>query len=105
MEIKETNEYVSVKSLVGPLLAIILGMFMVSLDGSVLNVAMPGIVKYFGSTLSTMQWTITGYALALAAVIPLAGWITDRFGAKRILIFCHSHNDRFFNFKNYLSFN
>lgn len=86
MEIKETTEHVSVKSLAGPLLAIILGMFMVSLDGSVLNVAMPGIVKYFGSTLSTMQWTITGYALALAAVIPLAGWITDRFGAKRIFI-------------------
>ncbi|AGK98527.1 MDR family MFS transporter [Clostridium pasteurianum] len=83
---KKTNEDVAAKSLAGPLLAIILGMFMVSLDGSVLNVAMPGMVKYFGSNLSTMQWTITGYALALAAIIPLVGWVTDRFGAKSIFI-------------------
>ena len=33
-----------------------------------------------------MQSSITGYTLALAAVIPLAGWITDRFGAKRIFL-------------------
>ena len=33
-----------------------------------------------------MQWTITGYALAQAAVIPLAGWLSDRFGAKRIFL-------------------
>ena len=80
------NKAVSKKSLVGPVVAIILGMFMVSLDGSVLNVAIPGIVKYFGSNLSTIQWSITAYALALAAVIPLAGWMSDRFGAKRIFI-------------------
>lgn len=82
----KTKEKAPEKSVVGPIIAIIVGMFMVSLDSSVLNVAIPGIVKYFGSNLSTIQWTITGYALALAAVIPLAGWMTDRFGTKRIFI-------------------
>ncbi|WP_425464878.1 MDR family MFS transporter [Paenibacillus piri] len=33
-----------------------------------------------------MQWAITGYTLALSAVIPLAGWMTDRFGTKRIFL-------------------
>ena len=74
------------KSLVAPTIAVIVGMFMVSLDSSVLNVAIPNLVKYFGSNLSTVQWAITGYALAMAAVIPLAGWMTDRFGTKRIFI-------------------
>src|ERR1700730_14566558 len=61
-------------------------MIMVILDSTIVNVALPGLVKTFGSTLSTMQWTITGYTLALSAVIPLAGWMTDRFGAKRIFL-------------------
>jgi len=82
----KTKETATMKPMAGPIVAIILGMFMVALDGSVLNVAIPGIVKYFGSNLSTIQWTITAYALSLAAVIPLAGWMSDRFGAKRIFI-------------------
>ncbi|WP_379968822.1 MDR family MFS transporter [Ectobacillus sp. sgz5001026] len=77
---------VSIKSLIGPLLAVIVGMIMVILDSTVVNVALPGLVKNFGSTVSTLQWAITGYTLALSAVIPLAGWMTDRFGAKRIFL-------------------
>jgi MFS family permease len=59
---------------------------MVVLDGTSVNVAIPGFVKEFDSTLSVVQWTVTGYALAQAAVIPLAGWLSDRFGAKRIFL-------------------
>ena len=59
-------------------------MIMVILDSTAMNVALPGIVKDFKSDVSTMQWSITGYTLALAAVIPLAGWMTDRFGKKDI---------------------
>lgn len=33
-----------------------------------------------------MQWTITAYTLSMSAVIPLAGWLSDRFGAKRIFL-------------------
>lgn len=77
---------VSIKSLIGPLLAVIVGMIMIILDSTVVNVALPGLVKNFGSTVSTLQWAITGYTLALSAVIPLAGWMTDRFGAKRIFL-------------------
>ncbi|MBU5672139.1 MDR family MFS transporter [Paenibacillus brevis] len=77
---------VSIKSLIGPLMAVVLGMFMVILDTTAVNVALPGLVEYFNTDVSTMQWAITGYTLALSAVIPLAGWMTDRFGAKRIFL-------------------
>lgn len=80
------EEPFSIKTIIGPLLAVIVGMIMVILDSTIMNVALPGLVKDFGSTVTKMQWTITGYTLALAAVIPLAGWMTDRFGAKRIFL-------------------
>src|ERR1700720_2669160 len=76
----------SIRALIAPLIAIIIGMFMVILDTTAVNVAIPVLAADFKSTLSVIQWTITGYALAQAAVIPLAGWLSDRFGAKRIFI-------------------
>lgn len=74
------------KSILLPLLAIISGMIMVIIDSTVVNVAMPKLVEDFNQTLSYMQWAITAYTLAMAAVIPLAGWLSDRFGAKKIFI-------------------
>ncbi|WP_338554182.1 MDR family MFS transporter [Paenibacillus sp. KS-LC4] len=76
----------SIKSILAPLLAIIIGMMMVILDSTVVNVAVPNLQEYFDSSLKTIQWAITGYTLALSAVIPLAGWMTDKFGAKRIFL-------------------
>ncbi|QGG54959.1 DHA2 family efflux MFS transporter permease subunit [Paenibacillus sp. B01] len=77
----------SMRAILAPLVAIIIGMFMVILDGTAMNVAVPKLQQDFGgASLSLIQWTITGYALAQAAVIPLAGWLSDRFGAKTIFI-------------------
>jgi EmrB/QacA subfamily drug resistance transporter len=73
-------------SIAGPLVAIIIGIFMVILDGTAVNVAIPKLVVDLHSNLSTVQWTITGYTLAQAAVIPLAGWLSDRFGPKQIFL-------------------
>ncbi|MGG3449881.1 DHA2 family efflux MFS transporter permease subunit [Domibacillus aminovorans] len=76
----------SVKALVMPLMAVIIGMIMVILDSTVVNVAIPSLQAYFNTSLKTIQWTITGYTLSLAAVIPLAGWLTDKFGAKQVFL-------------------
>jgi len=76
----------TIKEIMAPLIAIIFGLFMVVLDGTAVNVALPGLQKSFDSSLSMMQWTVTGYALAQAAVIPLSGWLSDRFGAKQIFL-------------------
>src|SRR5579862_4934433 len=76
----------SVRSILAPLVAIILGLFMVILDNTVVNVALPTLVTDFKTNLSSLQWVLTGYMLAQAAVIPLAGWLSDRFGAKQVFL-------------------
>ncbi|MBB3130372.1 MFS family permease [Paenibacillus rhizosphaerae] len=76
----------SLKKIIPPMLAIIVGMIMVILDSTVVNVAVPNLVSYFHTDLKTIQWAITGYTLALSAVIPLAGWMTDRFGSKQVFL-------------------
>jgi EmrB/QacA subfamily drug resistance transporter len=73
-------------SIFAPLVALILGCFMVILDSTAMNVALSQLVTDFGTQLTTLEWTVTGYMLATAAVIPLAGWLSDRFGAKRVFI-------------------
>src|ERR671939_1083775 len=76
----------STRSVLVPLIAIILGTFMVILDNTVVNVALPTLGRVLAADLSLLEWVISGYMLAQAAVIPLAGWLSDRFGAKRVYL-------------------
>lgn len=69
-----------------PLLAIIAGVFMVVLDSTAMNVALSRLVVDFNTDLHTLQWVVTGYMLAQASVIPLSGWLSDRFGAKNVFL-------------------
>jgi EmrB/QacA subfamily drug resistance transporter len=63
---------------------VVLGTIMSILDTTVVNVAINTLAVRFHTTLPTIQWVATGYTLALAAVIPLTGWVADRFGTKRL---------------------
>jgi EmrB/QacA subfamily drug resistance transporter len=63
---------------------VVLGTIMSILDTTVVNVAINTLAGKFHTTLPTIQWVATGYTLALATVIPLTGWIADRFGTKRL---------------------
>jgi EmrB/QacA subfamily drug resistance transporter len=65
---------------------VVLGSVMAILDATIVNVAIPTLASDFGASISTIQWVMTGYLLAFASVIPLTGWATDRFGAKRVWI-------------------
>ena len=65
---------------------VVLGAIMSILDVTVVNVAINTLAKEFDSPLSTIQWVVTGYTLALATVIPLTGWAADRFGTKRLYL-------------------
>ncbi len=65
---------------------VILGMTMSILDTTIVNVALDTLSKDLGSTIAQIQWVVTGYLLALAAVIPLTGWAARRFGAKRVYL-------------------
>src|SRR5215471_9809569 len=77
---------VTTRSVLVPMIAIILGTFMVILDNTVVNVALPTLGRVLDTDLGLLQWVITGYMLAQAAVIPLSGWMSDRFGAKRVYV-------------------
>ena len=63
---------------------VVLGTIMSILDTTVVNVAINTLSVDFHTSLTTIQWVATGYTLALATVIPLSGWIADRFGTKRL---------------------
>jgi EmrB/QacA subfamily drug resistance transporter len=68
---------------------VVIGAIMSILDITVVNVALPTFQSVFGTTghpiaYSTVAWSVTGYTLALATVIPLTGWAADRFGTKRL---------------------
>jgi len=52
---------------------VMLGALMMQLDLTMTSIATKTLVREFHSTLSTMQWVTTGYGLAMAATIPLAG--------------------------------
>lgn len=67
-------------------LMVVLASLMSILDTTVVNVAIATINEDFGSSLTTIQWVVTGYTLALALVIPLSGWACDRFGTKRVYL-------------------
>jgi EmrB/QacA subfamily drug resistance transporter len=59
---------------------------MASLDATVVNVALPHIGKDFGANVTALQWVLTGYLLALASLILLAGALGDRFGRRKVFL-------------------
>ncbi|KOX06487.1 MFS transporter [Streptomyces sp. NRRL B-1140] len=63
------------------------GAMIVALDGTVLTVAQPELQRDFGSSVEQVQWTSTGYMLAVAALLVIAGRLGDRYGHKRLLLF------------------
>src|SRR4051812_35908733 len=65
---------------------VVCGAVMTILDSTIVNVAITRLAVVFDSRLSTIQWVSTAYLLALAAVIPLAGWSVDRFGTRRVFM-------------------
>jgi EmrB/QacA subfamily drug resistance transporter len=62
------------------------GLIMAVLDTTIVNVALDTLSRELHAPLMTIQWVTTGYLLSLAAVIPLSGWMTERFGSKRTWI-------------------
>ena len=56
------------------------------LDTTVVSVAQRTFIEKFDSTQAVVAWTMTGYTLALATVIPLTGWAADRLGTKRLFM-------------------
>src|SRR5204863_4131577 len=65
---------------------VIVGSIMSILDTTIVNVALATLSRELHSTISEIQWVVTGYMLSLAAVIPVTGWAARRFGAKQVYL-------------------
>jgi EmrB/QacA subfamily drug resistance transporter len=65
---------------------VVVGALMSILNQTVINVALPTLETDFRVSLVEIQWVVTGYALGLAAIIPLTGWLSDRYGTKRVFL-------------------
>lgn len=64
----------------------VLGSLISVFDTTIVQVAVPSLVRSFDTSLPTVQWVSTVYLLALASVVPLTAWANDRFGTKRVWI-------------------
>src|SRR3954453_4957804 len=69
------------------LLAVCVATFMLLLDITVVNVALPDIQSDLGASLSSLQWVVDAYSLTLAAFLLTAGSLADRLGRRRVFAF------------------
>jgi len=56
------------------------------IDTTIVNVALPDIMGNLGATLEDANWIITGYAVANVIILPMSGWLGDRFGRKNYFL-------------------
>jgi EmrB/QacA subfamily drug resistance transporter len=68
------------------LLAVSFGLFMIMLDNTVVNVALPSIASSFHVKLSELEWVVVGYALSFATFMLTGGKLADRYGRRRLFI-------------------
>jgi MFS family permease len=68
------------------LAAVSLALFMIMLDNTVVNVALPSIQRDLGAQLSELEWIVSGYALTFASLLLTGGKLGDLLGRRRILV-------------------
>ncbi|GGM18115.1 MFS transporter [Nakamurella endophytica] len=61
-----------------------LGLLVVGMDGTIVNVALPTIRQEFGASVSDLQWIVDAYTVTLGSLLVLAGSTADRFGRRRV---------------------
>src|SRR6476469_8702433 len=68
------------------LTAVCTGVFMLLLDITIVNVALPDVQAQLDASLSALQWVIDAYALSLAPLLLTAGSLADLFGRRRLFV-------------------
>ncbi len=68
------------------LAAVSFGLFMIMLDNTVVNVALPSIQRDLDIGLSELEWIVTGYALTFAALMLIGGKLADAYGRRRLFV-------------------
>ena len=67
--------------------AMCFALFMIMLDNTVVNVALPSIQRDLGASISGLEWTINGYTLSFAVLLATGGRLGDIFGRRRMFLF------------------
>src|SRR5512147_2259212 len=67
-------------------LSVMIGVFMVVLDSTVVNVSLPHIAGNLSATVEESTWALTSYLTANAIILPITGWLASYFGRKRLLL-------------------
>ncbi|WP_367874857.1 DHA2 family efflux MFS transporter permease subunit [Luteolibacter sp. Populi] len=62
-------------------------LFMQQLDGTIVNTAVPTMAASLGVASLALKSVLTSYAIAIAVLIPLSGWLADKFGTRRVFGF------------------
>jgi DHA2 family multidrug resistance protein len=68
------------------LITVMIGVFMILLDSTIINIAFPTLRQEFGASLTDAQWVISVYVLALGITTPVSGFLADRLGIKRVYL-------------------
>src|SRR5215472_5191603 len=68
------------------LIALLLAAFLVNLDTTMVNVALPAMVRELHATTTQLQWVVDAYNLVFAALLLTFGSLSDRFGRKGMLV-------------------
>src|SRR5512138_4004539 len=68
------------------LAAVAVGLFMIMLDNTVVNVALPSIRKDLGISISELEWVVNAYALTFGVLLLSGGKLADLLGRRRIFI-------------------
>ena len=63
-----------------------IALFMQQLDSTIVNTGIPAIAASLGSTPLALKAVVTSYILSLAVCIPLSGWLTERYGSRRVFL-------------------
>ena len=84
MALKQTRTRAA--TTVVPLAALCLGFFMIMMDATVVNTALPRIGAGLGTSVSGLQWVVDGYTLVFACLLLIAGSLGDRLGSRRVFL-------------------
>src|SRR5437763_17042127 len=68
------------------LFTLCLAALIINIDVTIVNVALPSLVRQLGATTTSLQWVVDAYTLVFAALILAAGSLSDRVGRKGILL-------------------
>ena len=84
---KKASELESIpKNIMNIAWILVLGAIMPLLDSTMVNIAIKHLSSDFSTGLDSIQWVITGYVLAMAISVPLAGWMVQRFNGKWLMV-------------------